>query len=219
MESALDKNTFTTENTPAPTGILVRGLKRLNSFLEENAAEDMTEEFLCPSEDARIYLRKYRENDLTAMQTRLEKFNVKILDGKDAKTFVISGRQEGLAHARQTLNTLVHDIVTKEMILKQPGLRTFFSSGKADDLVEKAEKDKKCVIRVKKILYKIKSEEPTAALAELDSTDSEDDEIVYIEDKSGTLPSNNESSFSVTTQGHSISWKTGNIAQEQVKCS
>ena len=53
-------------------------------------------------------------------------------------------------------------------------------------------------------------------LLESDSTDSEVDEIVYVEDKSGTRPSNHASSFSVTTQGHTISWKTGNIAQERV---
>ena len=110
---------------------VLSSMKRLNSFLEENAAEELTEEFLCPSKDARMYLRKYRENYLTAIQKRLHEFNVKILDGEDAKKFVISGRQEGLAIAGRTLNTLVHHgIVTKEMELKQRGLRTFFSSGR-----------------------------------------------------------------------------------------
>ena len=98
------------------------------------------------------------------------------------------------------------------MKLKQPGLRTFFSSGKAGDLVENTEKDHKCVVRVEKIFPKIKKERPKAAFAESDSTDSEDD----VEDKCGTLPSNDAFSFSLTMQGHTISWKTGNIAQEQV---
>ena len=39
---------------------------------------------------------------------------------------------------------------------------------------------------------------------------------MYVEDKSGTAPSNHAASFSVTTQGHTISWKTGNIVQERV---
>ena len=196
---------------------VVSSVKRLNSFLEENAAEELTEEVLCPSKDARMYLRKYREDDLTAIQKRLDKFNVKILDGEDTKKFVISGRQEGLALAGRTLNTLVHGIMTKEMKLKQPGIRTFFSSGKAGDLVEKVEKDQKCLVRVEKIFPKIKKERPTAAFAESDSTDSEVDDFVYVEDKSGTPPSNHAASFSVTTQaGHTISWKTGNIAQERV---
>jgi len=197
---------------------VISAVKRLNSFLKENASEELIEELPCPSKDARAYLRTCREDDLTTVQTRLEKFDVKILDGEDAKKFVISGHQEGLALARQTLNTLVHGIVTKEMRLKQPGLRTFVSSGKAGDLVKKVEKDQKCVVRVEKIFSKIKQERSTraAAYAESDSTDSEDDEIVRVEDKSSTPPSNHAASFSVTTQGHTISWKTGNIAQEQV---
>ena len=197
---------------------VISAVKRLNSFLKENASEELIEELPCPSKDARAYLRTCREDDLTTVQTRLEKFDVKILDGEDAKKFVISGHQEGLALARQTLNTLVHGIVTKEMRLKQPGLRTFVSSGKAGDLVKKVEKDQKCVVRVEKIFSKIKQERSTraAAYAESDSTDSEDDEIVRVEDKSSTPPSTHAASFSVTTQGHTISWKTGNIAQEQV---
>ena len=197
---------------------VISAVKQLNSFLKKNASEELIEELPCPSKDARAYLRKCREDDLTTVQTRLEKFDVKILDGEDAKKFVISGHQEGLALARQTLNTLVRGIVTKEMRLKQPGLRTFVSSGKAGDLVKKVEKDQKCVVRVDKIFSKIKQERSTraAAYAESDSTDSEDDEIVRDEDKSSTPPSNHAASFSVTTQGHTISWKTGNITQEQV---
>ena len=127
---------------------VVSSVKRLNSFLEENTAEELTEEVLCPSKDARVYLRKYRENDLTAIQKGLEKFDVKILDGKDAKKFVILGRQEGLALARRRLTTLVHSIMTRELKLKQPGLRTFVASGKAGDLMEEVGKDQKCVVRV-----------------------------------------------------------------------
>lgn len=195
---------------------VISSVKRLNSFLTENATEAMTEELPCPSKDARMYLRKYREDDLTAIQKRLEKFDVKILDGEDAEGFVISGHEEGLALARQMLNVLVHGRVTKEMKLKQPGLRTFFSSGKAGDLVEKVEQDQKCVVRVERIFPKIKQQRPTTAFAESDSTNSEDDDIVYVEDKSIPRPSNSAASFSVTTQGHAISWKTGNIALEQV---
>lgn len=46
--------------------------------------------------------------------------------------------------------------------------------------------------------------------------ESEDDETVYAEEASASLPSNSASSLSVTTQGHNISWRTGNIAQEKV---
>ena len=106
--------------------------------------------------------------------------------------------------------------MTKEIKLKQPGLRTFFSSGKAGDLEEKVENVHKCVVRVEKTFPKIRQELPTAAFADSDSTDSEDDEIVCVEDKSSTPLSNHVASFSVTTQGHTISWKTGNIALEQV---
>ena len=195
---------------------VISSVKRLNSFLKENAAEELTEELSCSSKDARTYLRKCREDDLTAIQKKLDTFDVKILDGQDARTLVISGHQKGLALARQALNTLVHGIVTKEMKLKQPGLRTFFSSGKAGDLVEKVEKEQKCVVRVEKIFPQFKKERPAVAFAESDSTDSEVDEIVYVKDKSVTHPSNHAASFSVTTQGHTISWKTGNIAQERV---
>lgn len=87
--------------------------------------------------------------------------------------------------------------------------------------MENAEKDQKCLVRVEKIFPKIKEERPAAAFTESDSTDSEDDEdkcstLVYVEDKCSTLPSNHASSFPLTTEGHTISWKTGNIAQEKV---
>ena len=161
---------------------VISSVKRLNSFLKENAAEELTEELPCPSKDARTYSRKYREDDLTAEQKR------------------------------RTLDTPVPGMVTKEMKLKQPGLRTFFSSGRADDLLEKVEKDQKCLVQVEKIFPKIKQERPTAAFAESDSGDSEDDQVV----ESTSLSSSSAALFPVTTQGHAISWKTGNIAQERV---
>lgn len=196
---------------------VISSVKRLNSFLEENAAEVLTEELNCPSKDARTYLRKCREGDLLAIPKRLEKFDVKILDGDDAERFVISGHQEGLALTRRTLNTLVEGTVTKEMKLKQPGLRKFFSSGKAGNLLEKVEKDQKCLVRVEKLFPKPKTQErPRAAFAVSHSEESEDDEIISVEDTSSSLPSNSAPSFSVTTQGHTISWKTGNIEQEKV---
>ena len=94
---------------------VISSVKRLNSFLKENAAEELTEELHCSSKNARTYLRKYLEDDLTAIQKRMNKFDVKILNGQDARTFATLGRQEGLTHARQTLNTLAHETVTKEM--------------------------------------------------------------------------------------------------------
>ena len=197
---------------------VISSVKRLNSFLKVNAAEVLTEELNCPSKDARTYLRKCREGDLLAIQKRLEKFDVKILDGDDPKRFLISGQQEGLALTRRTLNTLVNGTATKEVKLKQPGLRKFFSSGKAGNLLEKVEKDQKCLVRVEKLFPKPKTQErPTVTFAASDSEESEDDEIISVEDTSSSLPSNSAVSFSVTTQGHTISWKTGNIEQEKVK--
>ena len=197
---------------------VITSVKRLNAFLKENASEALTEEFTCPSKDARIYLRKYREEDLKDLEKRLETFEVKIIDGEDEYKFVISGQEEGLKLTRRMLNTLIHGIMTKETKLKQPGLRKFFSSGKAVDLVKKVEKDCECLVRIEKIFPKIKQERSTAMFAaESDSTESEDDEIVDVEEASAFLPSNTAASFSVTTQGHNITWKTGNIAKEQVR--
>lgn len=191
-------------------------VKRLNSFLKENASEALTEEYTCPSKDARIYLRKYREKDLIAVEKKLETFDIKILDGEDAKKFVITGQKEGLSLARRMLDALIRGMLTKDIKLQQPGLRKFFSSGKGDGLVEKVEKDHECLVRVEKIFPKIKRERPTAEFVESDSMESEDDETVYAEEASASLPSNSASSLSVTTQGHNISWRTGNIAQEKV---
>ena len=195
-------------------------VKKLTLFLKENAVKISTKKFSCPTKDIKRYLREYGENDLINIEKRLDKYDVKILDGRDGDSFVISGQEEGLNHARLTLDLLIQGLVTKKLKLKQAGLGKFCSGGKADNVVEKIEKDQKCVIRVEKIFAKMKDDRSTrsmttAATMESDSTESEDEEV--IEDNSAvSFVQPNSASFCVTTQGHNISWKAGNIAQEKV---
>ena len=189
-------------------------IKKLQLFIRKRAVKISRKNFLCPSKQIKRYLREHCKSDFIAIQT---KYDITILDGQDGDKFIISGRDDGLNPASHMLDRLIEGFVTKKLELSQAGLGKFFSDGKADNLVEKIEKDLKCVICIEKTMAKIRTESLASktALFESDSTESEDDEVTE-DNSASSLVKQSSASFYVTTQGHSISWRAGDIVKEQV---
>ena len=170
--------------------------------------------FLCPSKQIKRYLREHCKRNLIAIQTT---YDIKILDGHDGREFILSGRDDGLNPASHMLDHLMQGFVTKKLELSQAGLEKFVSDGNTGNLTEKIEKDLKCVICIEKKMAEIGTERLAieTALFESDSTESEDDEVTE-DNAASSLVKQSSASFCVTTQGHSISWRTGDIVKEQV---
>ncbi|XP_078381928.1 protein mono-ADP-ribosyltransferase PARP14-like [Oculina patagonica] len=140
----------------------------------------------------------------------MARYDVTIQDG-ERKQFYISGRGDGLRQAKALLDGIIHNIAVRNFIIEQPGLRKTFERGKGDSLIKVVGKDHNCLIRIKKkFLQKNDGDRNEATQSAATETDSESDD-----DNSDLMTSVGEHFF-VTAQRQKISWKTGNIAEEQV---
>ena len=183
-------------------------IKKLQLFLEKNSIRK--EPVICPLEDIKQYIKENKEEDLRSIERKLVKYDVKILDG-ERNQFYISGRGEGLRQSKALLSEIINMIAVRNFTVQQPGLRKTFERGKGESLIKMVGKDQKCLIRIKKKFQQKKSggrNETTWSAATETDTDSDDD-------NSDLMTSVGEPCF-VTAQGYKISWKIGNIAEEQV---
>ena len=123
-------------------------IKKLNTFLQDNCIRE--ERFVCSSEIVKRYLAEFGQEDLRSLENNLKDFEVKIKKGKDDDDFVISGNRsrKSLPDVRRQLKVLIEDTVSKHFDVQQPGLRSYFDSGKGDRLVKLVEKDQNCAIQV-----------------------------------------------------------------------
>ena len=145
-------------------------------------------------------------------------------NGEVAEDFVICGNKVGNKRAREKLNTIVAGVSCKTIDIKQPGLRKFYTSGKADLLEKSIEKNHECAILVQKS-FDSKREEGKVQGAQVgsDSTssDDDDDEAVIsgdddIYDEWEAVVSETDRSSFATKTGHHVSWRAGIIEAEKV---
>ena len=191
-------------------------MKKLCTFLESNSIRD--ERFVCSSQIVRRYLAEFRQEDLHSIVNELREFKVKIKKGRGEDDFGISGNKEGLIRVRKKLDGLIKNTASETFQVKQPGLRNFFESGKGDRLVKSAEKDQNCAIQVQMNFGPRRDNlRSQAAAADSASSGTEDnDGVVGDDDEDDAAVNVSDASTLVTTQGHKISWKPGNIETEKV---
>ena len=176
---------------------VTESMKALQEFLDENCKRE--EEFTCPSQVMKRYLTELRLHDIHSLEEKLRSFDVKVQEGKSAHTFTISGKREGLKHAKQILKTLIDGAVSSKFDVEQPGLKKYFTGDRGDRLVKSVEKEQQCVVEVK---CNFRQERLDAAAA----TGNDDDCDVADDGMSAWF----------SPHGHKVSWKPGNIATEKV---
>lgn len=176
-------------------------VQQLQNFLDKNSVRK--ERYTCRSRFIKQFLREFRKHDLQLIEEKLEKYDVKITDN-DAFNFSISARGDGLKQARELLAEIADCIVADSFAIKQPGLRKTFERVKGDSIVEKIGKDHKCLVEMKKKFHR--KDERTAG-SESDIDDDIMESSASIEDPSVLI-----------FERCKISWKIGNIADEQVSC-
>lgn len=174
-------------------------VQQLQNFLDKNSVRK--ECYACRSRFIKEFLREFRRHDLQLIEEKLEKYDVKITDS-DAGNFSISARGDGLKQARELLAEIADCIVADRLTIKQPGLRKTFERVKGDSIVEKIGKDHKCLIEMKKKFHR--TDERTAG-----SESDIDDDIME-------LSASTEDPSVLVYERYKISWKIGNIADEQV---
>ena len=192
---------------------VLEAMKRVTAFLENNRVRQ--EGFKCSSELIRRYLSERRQDDLCLIETQLASFEVKIENGKGEDEFTISGTKEGLDCAREKLQSLVVDVSSKMVEVKQPGLRKFYASGKGDRLEKSTEKNHGCVIHVEKSFDTDQVSDPGAEEVLESDAQTSGDEFDEQAINKINVPRTDRSAL-VTAAGHQISWRPGIIEKENV---
>ena len=156
----------------------------------------MVEKIECDSIDVKKYL-------LRCVSSIQETYGVKVQNEEDSLNFWVSGRDQELKKAvDKIINKFSKDIEVSTQVVNQPGLTNFLKRVDLDVRIKKIEDQENCVIRIEKNLGPRGTKSPSHA-ADRSAT-------------SGFVTSSGSSAL-VTTHGHTLSWKSGDIMKEQVR--
>ena len=165
----------------------INAARKLQFYLLNNA--QMEEEIECNSVDVKKYLLRHVP------------FGVKVRHVKGSLNFCISGRDQTLKKAADMMNKLSNEVAVSRQVFDQPGIRNFFKKGDLDVRIKKIEDQENCSIRIERNLG------PTGTTSPFPAVDGA---------ISGFVTSSGSNTL-VTTHGHKLSWKSGDIIKEQVR--
>ena len=171
----------------------LKAARKLQFYLDNNA--ELVEEIECDSIDAKKYL-------LQCVSSIQETYGVKVQNEEDSLNFCVSGRDQELQKAVDTINKFSKDIAVSTHVVNQPGLTNFLKSGELDVRIKKIEDQENCFIRIEKNPGPRGTNSPFHAV---DRTAT-----------SGFVTSSGPNAL-FTTHGHTLSWKSGDIMKEQVR--
>ena len=180
--------------------------------------------FKCPT-STRRFLVEQRQEEIKSIEQKLEQFQVKIKWNRK-KDFIITGTKEGPARARGLLAALSnkHNVFKETFQIELPGLDKFLTKGGGDQLVRSVERDQECVVEVKQN-FKRETEESAAVAESSDDEDLESDDDDVESDDDVTIYGASAGGVTVVAGPATlvagsckISWKTGDITKEQVRC-
>ena len=171
----------------------IKAARKLQFYLDNNA--ELVEEIECDSIDVKKYL-------LRCASSIQETYGVKVQNEEDSLNFWVSGRDQELKKAVDTINKFSKDIAVSTHVVTQPGLTNFLKSSELDVGIKKIEDQENCFIRIEKNLGPRGTNSPFHAV-ERTAT-------------SGFVTSSGPNAL-FTTHGHTLSWKSGDILKEQVR--
>lgn len=109
-----------------------------------------------------------------------------------------------MKEAEERIYILLENIKERSFPISLPGMQTFLTQEEGVRLIETVEVENKCIIRIT----------DEAAAQEDDDADSDDDEPLR-DDEENEEEFDGVETFS-TTEGKKVTWKIGNITEEQV---
>ena len=181
---------------------VTEAVTRMRDFLNEKKATEG--ETRLTTQIHRKFFNDYYKDELKRISDELCHFGVQIVVDESGERIKYSGNVEGVKEAEERIYILLENIKERSFPISLPGMQTFLTQEEGVRLIETVEVENKCIIRIT----------DEAAAQEDDDADSDDDEPLR-DDEENEEEFDGVETFS-TTEGKKVTWKIGNITEEQV---
>ena len=181
---------------------VIEAIKKIRDFLNETKATK--EEFPLDSLLLQRFFGEFYEEEVRALEQKLEHFGVKISVNENGDLIRYSGSEEGVKEVEERLYIMKDEIKEEQFEIKIPGMKKFLTQEEGNRLIEKIQRQKKCIIELSKELGE---KEECDDESESDDGSSTCDDEEEIDEDENTIS---------TPEGKMVTWKTGEIQKEKV---
>ena len=181
---------------------VMEAVTKMRDFFNEKKATEG--EFPLDSLHQRIFNEFFKE-DIEELERELALYGVKISFDDKGELIKFNGNEEGVKEVEEWLYALQDTIKEKKFRIYTPGMRTFLAQEEGRRLIEMVEREKKCIIKVTDFTGEEEGDDEESESDESLSNSCDGDEI-----------DENEKTI-LTSEGKIVTWKTGNIEEEQVR--
>ena len=185
--------------------IVSEAIKKIRDFLNETGAT--AGEFPLDSPLLQRFFGEFYKEEVQSLEQELEHFGVKICFNESGDTIHFGGSEEGVKEVEERLYVMKDEIKEETFEIKTPGMKKFLTQEEGNRLIEKIQRQKKCIIEVTE-----RSEE-LGEKKEYDDESESDDGSSTCDDEEDTDEDENTIS---TPEGKRVTWKTGEIQKEKV---
>jgi len=180
---------------------VTEAVKKMRDFLNEKKATEG--QFRLDSSIHQKFFNDYYTDDLQAIEEELTYYAVKISLHERGGLIRFSGTEEGVREVEERMYALQDEIREKSFIMSTPGMRNFLAQDEGKRLIETVERDCKCVIEITTETEKQAEEDESDSDASFSNSTDDEEEL------------DEEDTF-FTSERKKMSWRTGNIEEEQV---
>ncbi|XP_068688637.1 uncharacterized protein [Montipora foliosa] len=181
---------------------VMEAVTKMRDFFNEKKATEG--EFPLDSLLHRRIFNEFFKDDIEEMERELARYGVKISFDDKGELIKFSGSEEGVKEVEERLYALQETIKEEIFRIYTPGMRTFLAQEEGRRLIEMVEREKKCIISVTDFTGEEEGD---------DDEESESDESLS-NSCDGDEIDENENTI-LTSEGKIVTWKTGNIQEEQ----
>ena len=182
---------------------VTEAVKKMRDFLNEKKATEG--QFRLDSSIHRKFFNDYYTDDLHAIEEELTNYGVKISLEESEGLIRFYGTEEGVKDVEEKMYALKDEIKEKSFVISTPGMRNFLAQEEGKRLIETVERDCKCVIE-------------TTTETEEQAEDDESDSDASFSNSSDDAEELDEDDTFFTSERKKMTWRTGNIEEEQVCC-
>ena len=181
---------------------VTEAVKKMRDYLNEKKATEG--QFRLDSAIHRKFFNDYYTDDIHAIEEGLTNYGVKISLEESEGLIKFSGTEEGVKDVEEKMYALQDEIKEKRFAISTPGMRNFLAQDEGKRLIESVERDCKCVIEITTETEEQAEDDESGIESFSSSSDGEEDL-----DEDATF---------FTSERKMITWRTGNIEEEQVCC-
>ena len=182
---------------------VLEAVKKIRDFLNETKATKG--ELLLDLPLHRRFFGEFYKEEVNALEQELEHFGVKICFNDSGDFIRYSGSEEGVKEVEERLYVMQDEIKEKAFKISTPGMKKLLSQEEGNRLIEKVQREKKCIIEVTELSEEGEKEHHDES--ESDDGSSKCDGEEEIDETDNTI---------FTSQGKKLTWKIGEIQEEQV---